>query len=69
MDSFIHEYGFILISIAAMGFLFYFFIFLPAKYKTFEVQLMSSLTGVPVEELLTAQQTVEDIQNGNAVHP
>ena len=62
MNAFFQEYGFVLISIIALGFLFCFFIVLPNKYKTFEQQLMSGLTGVPVEELVEAEKVVEYLQ-------
>lgn len=63
MDAFFHEYGFVLISIVAMAFLFFFFVLLPSKYKTFERQLMSNLTGVPVEDLVEAEKVIEYVQN------
>ena len=52
MDAFLQEYGFIAISIAAMGFMFYFFMILPKWYKMESIELMAALTGVPVEKLM-----------------
>ena len=63
MDAFFQEYGFVIISIVAMGFLFFFFVILPSRYKTFERQLMSNLTGVPVEDLVEAEKVIEYVQN------
>ena len=62
MDAFLQEYAFVLISIVALGFLLAFFVILPVRYKAFERQLMSGLTGVPVENLVEAEKVVEYIQ-------
>lgn len=65
MDSFFQEYGFVVISIAAMAFLFYFFMVLPTQYANFELQLMSQLTGVPVQDMVDAEQAVRYAQENH----
>ena len=69
MESVFYEYGFIIISILATGVMFYFFILLPVKMHNFELELMSGLTGVPVQDLVWAEDTIESMKADLEAHP
>lgn len=60
MDAFLQEYGFVMITIIAMFVFFFLFVKLPTWYAEYELNMTSNLTGVPKEELVVAQEIVEN---------
>lgn len=66
MDAFLQEYGFVMITIIAMFVFFFLFVKLPTWYAEYELNMTSNLTGVPKEELVVAQEIVE---NGGYTQP
>lgn len=54
------EYGLVIITFIAVMFCFWYIVWLPSAYKEFELNLMSTMTGVEVETILEAQKYVAE---------
>ena len=60
MKSFFMEYGLVIITFIAVMFCFWYIVWLPSAYKEFELNLMSTMTGVEVDTILEAQKYVAE---------
>ena len=60
MKAFFMEYGLVTVTFIAVIFAFWYFSWLPAQYSKFEINMMSTITGVEVEDILAAQDYVEE---------
>ena len=59
MKALISEYGYIAITIVTVIVGFMFFTWLTENYSTMEVNFISGMTGVEVEDVVRAQKSIE----------